>query len=249
VPLPGVSEIERASIDAWPGVDTARDGQWVMRAANGYTNRANSVQSLDAADDDDVGMRLEHVERWYRDRGLPVIFRVTPLAGPALLGELEKRWTAYGHSHVMAMSLEAEAFTADANATLVAVDSPEWLEAQRQMQSYDDATVPKLKAIVERFDAPATGIIVNADDGKSSAAAYMVVVDGIVFPGNVVTDSRHRGKGYARRMMQSGFAWATRNGARQAAVQVAADNPPAISLYSGLGYVYQYDYHYRRLAP
>jgi GNAT superfamily N-acetyltransferase len=249
VPLPSVSEIEEAGLGAWPGIHTARDGQWVMRAANGYTNRANSVQSLDPNDDGDVAARLERIGQWYDERGLPVICRVTPLAGPALLDKLDKEWIAYGHSHVMAMDLEARSFVTDENAALVAVNSPEWLGAQHRLQGYDGATVQRLRQIVERFETPATGITLRDADATPLAAAYMVVVDGLVFPGNVVTDAAQRGKGYGRRLMQSGFAWAREAGARRAVVQVAADNPPAIALYTGLGYAHQYDYHYRRLGP
>ena len=247
--LPDVTEIERASIGAWPGVHTARDGQWVMRAASGYTNRANSVQSLDAEDDCEIETRLANARRWYDGHQLPIIFRVTPLAGPALLAELDRNWVAYGHSHVMAMDLEPRDFAADARASFVPSDSSEWLKAQQHLQGYDDATVPRLKQIVERFESPATGIIIREADATLVAAAYMVAVDGIIFPGNVVTATAHRGKGNARRLMESGFAWAREIGAQRAVVQVAADNPPAIALYKGLGYVHQYDYHYRRLAP
>ena len=46
-------------------------------------------------------------------------------------------------------------------------------------------------------------------------------------------------------MMRSGLAWAKREGARFAALNVQADNAAAKALYAGLGYTHQYDYSYR----
>jgi GNAT superfamily N-acetyltransferase len=249
VPLPTITEIELAGIKAWPAVDTATDGTWVLRASGGYTNRANSVQCNDLGDDTDAPARLERAVRWYRDRSLPPIWRVTPLAGPRIMAELDRGWRAYGHSHVLAMDLGPLSFEPDGNSTLVAVDSKEWLDIQKELQGYDDATLLRLKLIVERFKAPAKGIVFYGEDASPSAAAYMVVVNGMVYSGNVITDASQRGKGHARRMMLSGFAWARKTGARRAAIQVAADNPAGIALYKSLGFIHQYDYHYRTLAP
>ena len=46
-------------------------------------------------------------------------------------------------------------------------------------------------------------------------------------------------------MMRSGLAWARREGAVVAALNVGADNAAAQALYAGLGYAHQYDYNYR----
>jgi len=62
-----------------------------------------------------------------------------------------------------------------------------------------------------------------------------------------VTAENQRRRGYARRLLQSGLAWARQAGGRRAGIQVLADNAAAISLYEGLGYIRHCEYHYRRL--
>ena len=52
--IPSVLAVETAALTAWPGLYTAYDGHWVWRAARGYSNRANSIQCLDPADDADA---------------------------------------------------------------------------------------------------------------------------------------------------------------------------------------------------
>ena len=39
--LPSVEAIERAGLLTWPALETEADGNWVRRAAAGYTKRAN----------------------------------------------------------------------------------------------------------------------------------------------------------------------------------------------------------------
>jgi GNAT superfamily N-acetyltransferase len=247
--LPTVNDIEQANLKAWPAIDTENDGQWVLRAAGGYTKRANSVQSLDPADDADAAPRLERAARWFRDRKLPPVFRVTPLAGPGILAELDKGWAAFDHSLVLAMDMGSLQFAADENTALLPVTSPDWLKSQQQLQGYDDATVGRLARIVERIKAPARGLIHYGEDATPSASALIVVVNGVVFTGNVVTAGHQRRRGYARKLLTSGFAWARHAGGRRAGIQVMADNAPAIALYEGLGYQRHYEYHYRRLGP
>ncbi len=245
--LPSVSDIEQAGLRAWPAIDTASDGQWVLRAAGGYTKRANSVQSLEVGDDGDATARLERAARWYRDRRLPPIFRVTPLAGPAILAALGEHWVALDRSLVLAMDMGPQSFTADENTATYSVTSSDWLNAQRQLQRYDEATVERLKRIVERIRAPVRGLVHYGEDAIPSASAVMMVVNGLVYTGNVVTAASQRRRGYARRLMLSGLAWARQAGGRRAAINVLANNAPAIALYEGLGYVRHYEYHYRRL--
>lgn len=245
--LPTAAEIEEAGLKSWPAIDTAMDGRWVMRAAGGYTKRANSVQSLDVADDGDAEARIERASRWYRDRSLPPVFRITPLAGPAILKALDG-WRAFDHSNVLAIDLGPRSFATDENVALLQPTSTDWLAVQQALQGYDDATRDRLRRIVERIKVPARGLVIYAGHGVPVASAIMIVGNGIIYTGNVVTSSEHRRQGHARKMLETGMAWARQSGARRAAINVMADNVPAIALYNKLGYVHHYDYHYRSPA-
>lgn len=243
--LPSVIEIERAGLRAWPGIEVEHERSWIRRAANGYTKRANSVQSLDPADDDDAAARLEASCRWFEMRGLEPVFRRTPLAGPRVLTALEAAgWAAFDHSHVMAMQLPA---TAPAPHVVAEVPtSGTFLSAQQVLQGYDPATLNKLRALVGVFDVPAMGFVARAEDGRPLASALMAVADGIVITGNVVTAGAERRRGHAGAVMRTGFAWAASEGARMASLNVQADNPGGLALYGSLGYVRQYGYSYYR---
>ena len=242
--LPGAAVIEQAGLRCWPGVEVAWDGQWVRRAAGGYTQRANSIQSLDPADDHDAAARIADGRAWLEARGIRPTFRVTPLAGPGILAALDAaHWAEVDASCLFAMELGS--MEADPRGEVFDLDDQWLLAAQQRLQGYSDEKRAKLEALLNVLDVPAKGIVLYDVDGKAVATSLMSVADGIVITGNVVTDATERRKGYGAAMMRTGLAWARSAGAQVAALNVAADNAAAQALYRGLGYRHQYDYSYR----
>lgn len=242
--LPTPLEFERAGLKAWPGVEVDWDGTWVRRASNGYSKRANSAQCFDPADDDNAPHRVAEACRWFEERGLPAVFRVNLLTGPNLTAALDSaNWDTIDHSRLMAMELPE--LSPDPRGEVRGVHDPEFLDVQRRLKNASDEEMAGLGAILAVLEVPAVGIVLRAEDGRAVASALMAVADRIVITGNVVTDTHERRKGYAAAMMRTGLAWAAMEGARFAALNVAADNEAGLALYRSLGYRPQYDYAYR----
>jgi N-acetylglutamate synthase len=70
-----ITNLERAAARHWRGTDEEWLGGWLLRAADGFTGRANSALPLG-----DPGMPLDDalaaVTGWYRARGLPPMIAV-----------------------------------------------------------------------------------------------------------------------------------------------------------------------------
>ena len=244
MPIPGADVIEHASLFCWPGLELDFDGSWVLRSANGYTKRANSVQSLDPADDGNAAARIATAVEWFSERKLKPVFRITPLAGPGVLAALDDaNWDTIDHSKLLAMELVPP--SPDSRVECYDPLDARFLSAQQTLQRYSDETTAKLTAVLRALEVDARGIVLYADDGRPVSSSLMSINRGIVVTGNVVTDSTERRKGYAAAMLRTGLAWAWSAGARVAALNVAAENTAAQALYAGLGYVWQYDYLYR----
>ena len=244
--LPSVHAIETAALKAWPGLEVAHDGSWVLRAANGYTKRANSVQSFNPADDDAIAARLQRAAHWFGARGLPAIFRVTPLAGTKLREELAASdWEALEPSQTLAMTLEPSS-GADPRLLLTPPTDPQWLDVQARLRGYDGATRERLRSLGSAIAAPAIGAVLVVD-GSPVATAIAVVADHMAYTGNVITAAGERGRGYGTALMRGIHTWAVGHGARFAAINMVADNAPAQRLYAAVGYTHHYDYHYARL--
>jgi GNAT superfamily N-acetyltransferase len=242
--LPGPDVFERAGLKAWPGIEVEWDGNWIRRAANGYTQRANSVQCFDVADDDNAAARIEAAAAWFVARGIRPTFRVTPQAGSRVLAALDEAgWRRVDDSHLFAMELGS--MDPDPRGQLYELVDPSFLGVQKYLRGYSDEKVEKLKAVLEAVDGPGRGIVLYSPEGAPVASALMTIGDGIVITGNVITDPAQRRKGYGAAMMRTGLAWAKSAGATLAALNVAADNPAGQALYASLGYSRQYDYTYR----
>ncbi|AVX02563.1 ribosomal-protein-alanine N-acetyltransferase [Maritalea myrionectae] len=79
-----------------------------------------------------------------------------------------------------------------------------------------------------------------------AAIAYVVAVDGIAIIESVATHPDFRRKGMAQKTINSLLAWAATKGCTAAALQVVAENEPATTLYTKLGFSKElYRYHYR----
>jgi GNAT superfamily N-acetyltransferase len=241
--LPDVETFERAGLKAWPGIEVARDGSWVRRAAGGYTKRANSTQCFDPDDYENADVRVISACSWMVLRRIRPVFRITPLSSPELNATLDEAgWDTIDASHLMAMELEDH--EPDAAAEFLPVLDPKFLGVAQRLQAYDETAMAGMKNLLRALEVPAVGVVLTRD-GEPVASSIMAVADGVVITGNVVTDPARRRQGLAAAMMRSGLAWARREGARVAALNVQADNAAAIALYSGLGYARQYDYSYR----
>src|SRR5471030_3040360 len=77
--LEKVRALEQRMFRAWPALETRETAGWVQRFADGYTKRANSINAL-GIEAQYTAERREALEQPYRERGLPPIWRLTPLA-------------------------------------------------------------------------------------------------------------------------------------------------------------------------
>jgi ribosomal protein S18 acetylase RimI-like enzyme len=81
------------------------------------------------------------------------------------------------------------------------------------------------------------------------AVGFVAISDGIAVLEAIATTPDARGRGLARAIVAALLDWARAAGAQRAALQVMADNAPALALYRRLGFGPSlYDYHYRRRA-
>src|SRR5579875_1673304 len=72
---PGIAEFERMAAQHWQGLDQEWLGGWLLRAAGGFTGRANSV--LPGGDPErPAGQAVDEVVAWYAARGLEPLIAI-----------------------------------------------------------------------------------------------------------------------------------------------------------------------------
>lgn len=102
---PSIAALHDLMADGWQPLERADYGGWRLRAAEGFTGRANSVLPL-GAPPGPLPAAVDHVEAWYAARGLPGRFCVMwelgagpeePAYGSGPWGPLEAELTGRGY--------------------------------------------------------------------------------------------------------------------------------------------------------
>lgn len=247
-----IRTIEEAAFGAWPALAQVLDDGWILRFADGHTKRANSVNPTYPSTGD-VETKITRAEGWFRARGLPPIFRVTPLAEPA---DLDARLAARGYeAFETSRALHNPELGAIAPAELPAgvslrVDArPDqgWLDAYLALTPLDARKVAALKRMLDLI-VPTACFGWLHEAGQPLAAAFVVVQGGLMGTYDVVTAPEARRRGLMRALLSRLTVSAGAAGATSGAIFVVATNAPAGALYEGLGYRELYRYHYR-MAP
>jgi ribosomal protein S18 acetylase RimI-like enzyme len=240
-----IRQIEEISMNCWPALQTVLYDGWVIRFADGFTKRSNSVNPIYHSLLD-VDAKIEHCERLYRERGLPVCFKITEKARPAGLDEAlsGKGYAREFEISVQLADLEDTLTEGDPAADICESVENEWLENYARMNGLDPARKPALKKILEQIILPKCLLTYSCNDRP--AGCGLGVVDG-KYLGlfDIVIDKEFRNRGLGKKMMESIMAWGRGQGAERAYLQVLTDNAPAVRLYEKLGFREEYRYWYR----
>ncbi|MEV8567092.1 GNAT family N-acetyltransferase [Streptomyces sp. NPDC051322] len=247
-PSAGYAELARVVARAWPPVESEQLGDWQLRAAAGFTRRANSVLPLG-----DPGRPLDealtYVRDWYAARGLPAYLQIaTGHEGTqeVLAAEVERRgWTREVTALIRTGPL-APVGDLDADISRVALS-----------RSFDDAWLaryqrsrnpgPEVTQVIA--GGPSTWFASVAGTGQVPAAIGRCVVDGR-WAGfmAIEVDPAARRQGLATAVMTALARTALTEGASAAWLQVEEENAAARALYDGMGFETHHSYHHFRSA-
>jgi N-acetylglutamate synthase len=242
-----VLALEEIAALGWPAPETRWLGRWLLRAAEGWTGRGNSVLPLG-----DPGLPLDEalgaVAGWYADRGLPARFTIPTPARELLDGALTDRgWRSYNPTTVLTADVEVLLRRWPAGALPVTIEpalSADWLG----LYHYRGGTElpPVARALLAGPREP--GFAVLRDGGRPAAIARGSVDQGWIGVTAVEVDPAHRRRGLGTAVMRAILDWGRQRGAISAYLQVADDNADALALYDTLGFARHHGYHYT-VAP
>lgn len=244
--LATVRRLEAAGFRAWPAGSVHYDGAWVIRLTAGHpAKRLNSVNPLDRADVRDLPDRIARAARRFEAAGRHLTFRMSPLAGEALSRHFDAEgWERFSDSLVMHMSLEDAALDG-AMDHIPMKDLARFIASSLKTHGLDAAERPGLSEVIGAIQ-PEVGLFVLERDEEPLASAICVHDGDLAGLFELATEADERRKGFARRLLLSALKWARLRGARQAWLQVEADNSAGLSLYGSMGFREAYAYHYRR---
>ena len=237
--------IEELSMNAWPSLQNLHYDGWVLRTADGYTKRANSVYPLyDSILD--LDQKIKYCESFYREQGLPTVFKITAFSLPA---RLDIRLEELGYrldslTSVQTLPLKTKSYKPIRQIELTSRDSDEWHAAFARMNHVSPAQRSTHEKILRAIQPEKCCVSIREDDSILGCglgvmqAGYLGIFD-------IVIDPDHRRYGFGVRLMKAVLGWGKKQGAHTAYLQVMCNNSPALNLYKKLGFQEQYQYWYR----
>ncbi|MFJ8592661.1 GNAT family N-acetyltransferase [Streptomyces sp. NPDC093598] len=244
-PAASYEELARVAARAWRPVESERLGQWELRAASGFTRRANSVLPL-GAPGLPLDEALDAVRRWYGERGLPAYVQTATGAEGTqelLCAELEERgWQREVTAELWAGPLAPIADRGDPAGVVLSREAGEGWLARYQRKGVSEVALRVLRSGPSVWFASVPG-------PAGPAAIGRCVVDGrwAGFAA-VEVDPALRRQGLGTAVMAALARQALDEGASAAWLQVEADNAGARALYAGMGFAAHHAYHHYR-AP
>ena len=247
IDLATVRRLEELAFRGWPALETQDRAGWRLRFANGYTKRANSINALGQHAQIDLSA-LQSLEAAYRARNQAPVWRLTPLAPPAVDGILSTRgYRTIERSLLQVCPLHA-GFAAAPEVRIHAEPTPAWIEAFCTHSPVRPEHRDTMRRMLATIAAPAGFAFVEAAGRPLAMAIGAVEGDHMgLFDVLVMPEARRRG--LARKITESLYAWAWGHGARFAYLQVVATNEAAIPLYGAQGFRTAYAYEYRIPPP
>ncbi|MFD0025548.1 GNAT family N-acetyltransferase [Streptomyces sp. NPDC058382] len=249
-PAASFGELAQVCARAWQPVESEPLGDWLLRAAGGFTRRANSVLPLG-----DPGVPLDaalaRVRQWYADRRLtPYVQAATGADGTqeelcAALEENGWRREVTAQLRIGALAPIGDLPAEVSRVRLSRTADPAWLS---RYQRFEQAG-PEVRAVLG--SGPSVWFAtVPGDDGEDAPAAIgRCVVDGRWAGFMAVEVSpEHRRRGLATTVMTALARQAMDEGASASWLQVEADNEGARALYDGMGFSTHHSYHHFRPA-
>jgi ribosomal protein S18 acetylase RimI-like enzyme len=239
-----VEALERAAARHWQAPDIEPLGEWQLRAAAGFTGRANSALPLG-----DPGCPLPEavtaVEQWYRARDLRPMIVLPDGAGPAHLKNLltERAWFPRpGPAFVMLADTESlPASKAEVEFT------PEPDAAFLGLYRYRGQDLPPIARTL-LMSAPWQAFGSIRRDGQAVAVGRVSVAEDLGVLTAVEVDPAYHRQGLGTAITAGLAAAAAAQGAQRILLQVETGNDPARALYLRCGFQDSHRYQYM-MAP
>jgi N-acetylglutamate synthase len=244
-----IAQLEAVAAQGWRAPEEATLGGWLLRAAEGFTGRANSALAVG-----DPGLPLaDAVTRvcdWYAARGLPPMIAIPhPLDRPGdshVDRFLDQRgWSVRsGPAVVMTAATASVARGGPADAAGLRPEPDQaWLD---HYHGYRRQLPPVARRLL--VSAPFQAFASIRHDRGTVAIGRVAVAAGWGGLSAVAVDPGYRRTGLATAITAALAGAAAARGAARLYLQVEEDNTPALALYARRGFTAHHRYHYR-IAP
>jgi GNAT superfamily N-acetyltransferase len=238
---------EELSLNSWPAIQTQLYDGWILRFANGYTKRSNSVSPLYMSAIR-LKEKIDFCEKLYLNRGLPVVFKLTGESSPNdIESELDKRnYLTIDETSVRTLDLENHINRKPDDLIIDYHFTNEWHEdffncSDLVNNEYQKSAISILGAITAK-----TIVVRKEINNNIIGCGFGVIERDFVGIYDIVVSKAYRNNGFGKDIMNGILNYALQLGCKTAYLSVIVGNTPAENLYQQLGFQEIYKYWYKK---
>jgi len=242
-----VRDIEERCLNACPPMQQVLYDGWVIRLADGYTRRANSVSPIYLGHTDPED-KIAVCEGLYRERGLRPIFKMTPLNHPLQLDAILAARGYMPEAMTIVKSLNLYKVVIPETGSVEVWTRPEkaWFDTYVQLKGMSEYEIGAFRNILDNLAVPARFVMLM-DNDEPVAGGFTIREGELAGLFGLVTDGAKRNRGFGQLLTWTLLARARKAGAKTAYLQVEENNEPALHVYKSIGFREVYRYWYRIL--
>lgn len=241
-----IQKVEDLSMNALPALQTQIYDGWILRFADGYTKRANSINPVHFSEED-LNSKLEYCQKLYLQKNLKVVYKLTSQIHPEDLDTVLENngYSLEGLTSVQLLSLDEIEDSLTQNLITNETLTDNWFVQFCKLNHVDRKDQQTLKQMLKKIIPKTCYFLLYNDDNELLSCGMCVLESGYIGLFDIVTTEKYRNKGYGRTLVQHILKWGKDNEAKYAYLQVMLNNTAALTLYSKLGFTEKYKYWYR----
>ncbi len=233
-------------MNAWPSLQTILLDGWIIRMADGYTKRANSINPIYSFEKN-LDEKMRYCETIFRKNSLPVIYKIVDCEEQKIIDQKLER---AGYEKIDATSVQVckniqevhsykEALVIDKKFT------ENWIHCFYQCSNIKDKkTMENIENMLRNIRHDIVSVY-KTENGMFAGCGYGVIEKGFVGLFDIIVKEEYRKKGYGTDIVKTILSEAKEHGAKNAYLAVVNDNIAAKSIYEKIGFKETYTYWYR----
>jgi ribosomal protein S18 acetylase RimI-like enzyme len=238
--------IEELSMDAWPSIQTLLYDGWVIRMANGYSNRSNSINPIYPSKIK-LEDKMEYCDKIFSRYNLPTTYKIIECDEHKTIDkELEQR--KYKIINTTSLQICSDFEVLQNNYDGITVNdffNTPWINSVVEFNTIKQEHITTFKTILSNIVGEK--IVVHKEaKNEIVGCGHGVIGNNYVGIFDIVVKENQRGKGYGKEIIKTILSEAGKKGIKNAYLQVMMNNALARELYKKLGYKEIYKYWYRK---
>jgi N-acetylglutamate synthase len=239
--------IEELTMNAWPSLQTILLDGWIIRMADGYTKRSNSVNPIYTFENN-LDEKINYCENIYKNNNLPVVFKIIDCKEHKIIDKkLEK--LNYDKIDLTSVQIYDKLGQINSKSENIIIDNKfteDWKNCFYQCNNIENLEVKEtienmLKNIRHKIIS-----VYKVENKTFVGCGYGVIEKDFVGIFDIIVKDEFRGKGYGREIVETILEIAKENGTNKAYLAVVNNNSIAKNLYEKIGFKEIYKYWYRK---